>query len=82
MIGTAAIGGAMMATVGRNRRRILGLLPMIASAAIFLLYEHMSLPMQLCDKFTPLMVGLLAVNMILAYLTSGKTAEERSGDSD
>ena len=79
---TAAIGGAMMATVGRNRRRILGLLPMIASAAIFLLYEHMSLPMQLCDKFTPLMVGLLAVNMILAYLTSGKTAEERSGDSD
>lgn len=79
---TAAIGGVMMATVGRNRRRLLGLLPMIMSAAIFLLYEHMSLPMQLCDKFTPLMVGLLAVNMMLAYLTNGKTEKERSGHSD
>ena len=49
--------------------------------AIFLMTEHMALPMQLCDKFTPLMVGLLAINVMLAYLTNGKTVEERSGDS-
>ena len=79
---TAAIAGAMMVTAGRNRRRLLGLMPAIASAAIFLMTEHMSLPMQLCDKFTPLMVGLLAVSVMLAYLTNGKTVEERPGDSD
>ena len=75
---TAGCCGIMMATAGKNRRKLLGLLPAIAAGAIFLLYEHMSLPMELCDKFTPLMVGLLAINVMLAYLTQGKTGEEKA----
>ena len=79
---TVGVCAIMTATMRYNGKKLLGILPAAAAAAIFLINEHMSLPMQLCDKFTPLMVGLLAVNVMLAYLTSGKTAKERSGKSD
>ena len=78
---TVGVCAVMTATVRRNGRKLLGVLPAAAAAAIFLMTEHMALPMQLCDKFTPLMVGLLAINVMLAYLTNGRTVEERSGDS-
>ena len=75
---TAGVCAVMMMTMHRNGRKLLGILPAAATGAIFLMTEHMSLPMQLCDKYTPLMLGLLAVNVMLAYLTSGKTAEDRA----
>ena len=79
---TAGMCGIMAAAAKRNGRKLLGILPAAAAGIIFLLYEHMSLPMQLCDKFTPLMVGLLAVNVMLAYLTQGKTEKEKTNGTD
>ena len=79
---TAGFCGIMAATAKRNKGKLLGFLPAFAAGTIFLLYEHMSLPMQLCDKFTPLMVGLLAVNVLLAYLTQGNATGERVDKSN
>ena len=78
---TAGVCAFMVATARRNKGKLLGVLPAVAAGVIFLLYEHMSLPMQLCDKFTPLMVGLLLINVMLAYLTHGKAVTKEVNGS-
>ena len=55
--------------------RILSLIPGIGSVIVFFLTEDMSLPMVMTDKWTILMVILLAVTAVMAVL-SRKTKKE------
>lgn len=53
-----------------------GLIPAVGAVIAFLLTEDMRLPMAIVDKWTPLMVGILAANGILAYVTRKQKKEE------
>ena len=65
----------------RKRSKLLGLIPSIGSIIAFILTEDMRLPMILVDKWTLLMLILLAVTILLAYFTRHKEKDkEDKGD--
>ena len=55
--------------------RILGIIPAIVAVIVFILTEDLSLPMQMIDKYTVLMILFLAVEAAIAILAK-KTREE------
>ena len=60
----------------RKRSKFLGLIPGIGSVITFLLTEDMSAKMVLVDKWTILMIAILAIGAAMAYLTRDKKDEE------
>ena len=60
----------------RRKSKFLGILPAIGAVIAFILTEDMRLPMILVDKWTLLMLIILAVNLILAFLTRNKDKEK------
>ena len=62
----------------KNRRalRLATLVPAIGSVIAFILTEDMSLPMQLLDKWTPLMVAILVAQAVLTVLARNKDEEQ------
>lgn len=63
---------------GKRKSRWFNLLPAIGAVAAFMLTEDMRLPMRLTDKWTLLMVGILAVSALLAYFTTKKKKTEET----
>ena len=57
-------------------RKLLGILPALASLIIFLLTENMANPMVLTDRWTLLMVLILVVSLLAAFLTRNKDNDE------
>ena len=60
----------------QNKGKFLGLLPAVASVIVFLLTEDMRNPMTLADKWTILMLVLLAGNLVLALVTRNRKPEK------
>ena len=65
-----------------NRRasKFFGMIPAIASVLVFLFTEDMRNRMVMVDRWTLLMVVLLAVNMLAAYFTRNKDDEEEEAE--
>ena len=61
---------------GRKHNRLSTIAPAAASVLAFILTENMSNPMQLADKWTPLMALLLGAEALTMYLTRSKTGSE------
>ena len=59
----------------RRKSKFFGLIPAIASVITFILTENLSGKMILTDRWTLLMVLMLAVNLVIAYLTRNKKQE-------
>ena len=64
----------------RNKSKLLGLVPAIASVITFFVTEDLAGKMQMTDKWTLLMVAMLAVNGVAAYLTRNKDNSEDDSD--
>ena len=60
----------------RMAMRIMGLVPAIAAIITFILTEDMTLPMQMIDKFTILMILILAVEAAVAIIAKKKAKDE------
>lgn len=56
--------------------RILSLVPALASVALFILTEDMSLPMAMTDKWTLLMAVFALLNVVFAFLSKKQTEDE------
>ncbi len=63
-------------TDNKIRVRILGMLLAGISVIVFILTEDMALPMQLVDKWTVLMIIMLAVEAVLGIASKKKVREE------
>ena len=69
----------------KNRRRkskMLGLIPAIASIIILFITEDFSGKMVMTDRYTLLMIVLLAVNAVTAYLTRNKDNHEENRSAE
>ena len=64
--------------------RIMDIIPAAAAVITFILTEDMSLPMQMVDKWTLLMVVILLVDVVVAIFTKKKTkdAEENQEEAE
>ena len=62
--------GAMRS--GGNKAKLLSLIPGIGSVTAYALTEDMGGKMTAVDKFTPLMLGIAAIGIILAFLTRNR----------
>ena len=60
----------------RNKAKVLGIIPAVASVIIFILTEDMRNPMVLTDRYTILMIVIVIVNLILAILSENKKERE------
>ena len=58
--------------------RILSLVVLVQSVALFFLFENMSLPMGYYDRFTPFHICLFAAQIILVFIMRGR----RKADKD
>ena len=56
--------------------RLLGLIPAIAGVVAFILTEDMSLKMRMTDKWTIVMVIILAIEALVAVLSKKTTDDE------
>ena len=54
---------------GLGKARLWSLIPAVGAVATFLLTEALGGPVTLVDKWTPAMLGMLAANGVIAYLT-------------
>jgi cbb3-type cytochrome oxidase subunit 3 len=64
-------------TVKRKKiLKLLSLIPAIAAVIAFILTEDMTLPMQMTDKWTILMLIIFIVQAIMRILTKNKKDEE------
>ena len=61
--------------------RLASTVPAAGSVVALLLTEDFTAKMALTDKWTIMMVGILAVNVVLAFL-SKKKKEEAEGEED
>ncbi len=60
----------------RNKAKVLGIIPAVASVIIFILTEDMRNPMVLTDRYTILMIVIVILNLILAILSGNKKERE------
>ncbi len=61
---------------GRRKSKFFGLIPGLGSLATFFLTEDMSANMELADRWTALMLAMLAIDAALAWLTRNEKPEE------
>ena len=61
--------------------RILGIIPAIVAIIVFLLTEDLTLPMELVDKYTLLMILILLVEAVIAFFAR-KTQDEDTQDAE
>ncbi len=72
---TAILSAGMLITIGGKRRKknrtakLCSLIPAAGAIIAFVLTENMGLKMQMTDKWTLLMAGILAVQVILAVIS-------------
>ncbi|MBR2592904.1 MAG: hypothetical protein IKD62_08070, partial [Oscillospiraceae bacterium] len=64
----------------RKKSKFLGLIPAIGAVIAFILTEDMRLPMIFIDKWTPLMVVILVVGLVLALVTRNRDDEDEDED--
>ena len=57
--------------------RLLSIIPAAGSIILFILTEDMSLPMQMVDKWTPVMAAILIVQAVITLLSKKK---KKDGD--
>jgi len=62
--------------------RLASLIPAIAGIIAFILTEDMSNPMTLVDKWTLLMIIILAVQIVVAILAKTRKDEEDEGEEE
>ena len=62
--------------------RVLDIIPAVAAVITFILTEDMSLPMQMVDKWTLLMVVILIVDIVGALFTKKKVKDADSDEAD
>ena len=72
---TVIMGALFLAANRRIRAKVFGIVAAITSAIIFILTEDMTLTMQLTDRWTVLMVAILAVE-VLIMATARKPEDE------
>lgn len=65
----------------KGNLRLAGLVPAIVSVAVFLLTEDLTLPMELADEWTLLMFGILAIDLLLAFIAH-KKYEDRDAEAE
>ena len=66
----------------RKKSKFLGAIPAVASVITFILTEDMTTKMVMTDKWTLLMVAMLAVNGVAAYLTRNKKDEKEDEEEN
>ena len=68
-------------TKKRLMGRLLGIIPAIISIIAFFITEDMTLPMQMVDKWTLLMVIILIAEVIVAILSRKKKSDDSDEDN-
>ena len=60
----------------KGNLRLAGLVPSIVSVVVFLLTEDLTQPMGWIDEWTPLMLGVLAIDILLAIIAHQKYSDD------
>ena len=56
--------------------RLLGIIPAVVAIIVFFITEDLTLPMEMVDKYTILMILILFVEVVVAFFARKKTEEE------
>ena len=62
----------------KGNLRLVGIVLSIIAVAVFLLTEDLSNPMGFIDEWTPLMLGILAITLVMAFVAHKKYGDEEA----